>query len=153
MMISNLADNVEYDIRTLVDEFIEEFGNGALSLDLTVLMHQLMWSWIYAELKKGNIVEKRHFWGLMFPYNCDIPYDTIGSHCFLCLYKKLNDSVGCSICPAQWTSEPDGVCCASNSPYYIWSRSSRDKKFIDTLSDAAYKIATIEMINKEGDIL
>lgn len=119
--ILNLADNKVYsfdEVLTILEEY-----QHAHSRQTAVLMHQLMWSWVYQETNRGErIYVKDDFFNFIrvkFGLNVVLrkPYNT----CFLCDYvlRKSDASVFgliCSTCPAIWSGS-DGTCCHDGGEY------------------------------------
>lgn len=143
-------DNVEYDIQPIVDDVIESIRNDNLSFDLAVLMHQLMWSWIYSETKNGRVAIKSDFCRICGLFNSLDLFIKMGqnSHCFFCLYAK---SV-CSDCPAIWNG---GDKCVSHkrtikTEYEEWLKAFRIYN-VYSMTKAALKMAKVKIRNKNLD--
>lgn len=110
--ILNLADNKTYSLNEVYD-ILKEYQENH-SFRSVVLMHQLMWSWIYQETKeKGVLVGKPHFFQFLKD-NADggTTIFTPTLNCFLCDYVWHD----CIKCPAIW-SGVYGSCYDYNGEY------------------------------------
>lgn len=153
MTILNLADDTEYVIESLIDDVDEAFKNKLITFDQVVLMHQLMWSWIYDEFCcSGTLLMKRDFWELL---SLDLKVGKISNYCFFCAYGMLNQynfrgGCMCEVCPGIW-GRGCVKCHSIRSPYSKLVKMTFDKKISDpgTIANLIRDVAMVEIRKKE----
>lgn len=158
MKILNLVNNKAYEIEPLISDFNRELGNNRdapnLSFDLVVLMHQLMWSWIYVEIEKGKkLVSKKDFFKT---FNVD-PNNKISSmvgYCFFCIYNICSTEGECRACPGVWVDDDVKNKCTSVSEKTVYDKLRRFLKDPkehkpEDLLPYVYEIATIKIRDKK----
>lgn len=159
MRILNQADQKLYDIEKERLKFEREILDGRPSFSTAVLLHQLMWSWMFEKLSHGHWVTKPDFLEKFGFYKNnhtkDLLMRSVGR--FLCFYSSQLDA-GCAHCPAIFQMD-DGYATGQCAYRSASTPLTEYEKFLQALEQVnireaakyAHQMATVKIRDKRDD--